>query len=506
MRWPRTKEIWIAATILAAILVWTGRFFVNPDGISYLDLSDDIASGRFGAAVNAHWSPAYPYLLALWLAPFESGSVWEPVAVHVLNGLLFLAALATFELFLRELRRGQTANEALSIDSPSGKFAAYMVVLWCTLVLITIRAVTPDMMLAAIGFAAATLFVRIHSGHAGTRSLLGFGALLGIAALTKSFMLWVGLVFLAHLVVTRRTRASLLPVIVFLAVISPQLIALSRAEGRPTFGSSGKIAYVLKVSRVSKLDSGFVVFPTDMGNRTYVPWSEPAARYATAPVRFSSADQLRALKTNAVTDFGIGLKILVPLLIIIACRDRNLRIRHRMLAWISVAVIVAYGFIHSEARLIGFWIALGSLTVLTGATLDQGTGKLRIGRLAVNAIAIISFISFITYVIDQSFSSRIDRGLKARNLQLEVAQALKERGVPRGSRVALLGDESDLYWARLAGVQVVAQIPSGETTRYREQLRSLGAKAIVASWTTPPANEPGWVRVPETEFSILPIQ
>jgi len=196
MRWPERREIWIAAVTMAAILVWTGRYFVNPDGVSYLDLSDDFATGRWSAAVNAHWSPGYPALLALWLAPFRPGSEWETIAVHVLNGLLFLAALASFEVFLREVRRSSS-----TLVTPAVTFASYAVVLWSLLVLVTIKSVTPDMMLAAIGFAAAAMFTRIQTGRASVSSHALFGLLLGAAALTKSFMFSVAVVMILLIIV-----------------------------------------------------------------------------------------------------------------------------------------------------------------------------------------------------------------------------------------------------------------------------------------------------------------
>ena len=57
-------ELWFTGVVLAMVLVWSSRFFVNPDGVSLLDLSDDIASGQWGSAVNAHWGPLYPAILS----------------------------------------------------------------------------------------------------------------------------------------------------------------------------------------------------------------------------------------------------------------------------------------------------------------------------------------------------------------------------------------------------------------------------------------------------------
>ena len=87
-------------------------------------------------------------------------------------------------------------------------------------------------------------------------------------------------------------------------------------------------------------------------------------------------------------------------------------------------------------------------------------------------------------------------------------------GIARGSRIALVGDESDIYWARLAGVQIAAQIPLRAAKSYsalneparnqiHEQFRAIGARAVVASWTPPPADSNGWRKV--SNFAILDL-
>ncbi|HMA20560.1 MAG TPA: hypothetical protein VKO87_07130 [Gemmatimonadaceae bacterium] len=101
MRWPRKAELRVVSILLAALMVWTGRYFGNPDGISYLDLSDDFAAGRWSNAVNGHWSPAYPFVLLLWLRLFGSGTRFESPGVHILNGLIFLKVVPTSTIELQ---------------------------------------------------------------------------------------------------------------------------------------------------------------------------------------------------------------------------------------------------------------------------------------------------------------------------------------------------------------------------------------------------------------------
>jgi hypothetical protein len=407
-----------------------------------------------------------------------------------------------------------------------------MVALWCLLVLITIRSVTPDMMLAAIGFLIAGLFVRIQSGSSSARTYALFGVLLGVAALTKSFMFSVAiLVLVISIVGTRKVpgafRHHLIAAVVFVMIVGPQLAAVSMRTGRLAVSDSAKIVYALKVSQIPKFWIGPRVrvlsenprtleYPTDKANRSYPLWDDPSFWYKGAPARFTLDDQMRATTRNLKTDLGIALKILLPLIVVAFSRDRRSKLRNSELAIVAIVVMVAYALLFSEARLIGFWLALLVVTVLTGVTVVTEGPRARMGWTFVNLISLISMISFVTYVLDQSFDSRPDRGFGSRHLQLDVASKLTALGIQPGSRVALVGDESDIYWTRLARVQASIQVPLADAPKYwsmpdalradlNRRIALTGARAIVASWTDPPATDQNWIRVAGTRYSILPI-
>lgn len=522
MRWPRTREIWVASLVLTVILVWAGRYFVNPDGISYLDLSDGYKAGDWSTIANAHWSPAYPLLLATLIPKSLRWTSWEPIVVHIINGWLFLLAFATFEVFLNELAlTNRNARAALNLDTAAGRFTAHMIFLWCALVLITIRGVTPDMLLAVIGFAIAIYVIRIRSKRATTGTFVVFGVLLGLAALTKSMMLSVSILLLGVLVLY--DQRIIFSALTFVIVISPQLAAITTKTGHWNFSDSGSIVYALKVNGISKFSSAPSIsesprayaFATDKANETYPIWDDPAKWYSRAAIKYDSATQLDALVRNIIVDAGISLKIFVPLLIVFLCRDWTVPLRNKLLVMLSLVVLGGYALLYSEARLIGFWIALGSISLLAGITLDPRLDK--IGKRTVYLIAAISGVSFVTYVISQSFSERPDRGLNARDIQSEVAVSLNALGIPPGSKVALIGDESDIYWARLARVQIVAQIPLSDASEYwplsegarddvNRWIGMTGASALVASWTSPATPIEGWTPVRGSRYSIFPLK
>jgi hypothetical protein len=388
------------------------------------------------------------------------------------------------------------------------------------------------MMLAAIGFLIASAFTRIRSKDSSRATCAFFGGLLGLAALTKSFMFGVGIVILVISIAANRKRSGSLrrhaiSIAVFLAMTLPQLALISAKTGRLTFSDSARLVYALKVNEISRYWIGAharvlsthplaLEYPHDFPDRTYPRWDDPSFWYEGAPVHFDRGAQVRALTRNLLTDAGLGLKIAIPLLVIVLCRDRRSRMRNVPLAIVSLLVIAGYALLYSEGRLVGFWIALLAASVLTGIELEKSEMRGRIGLVFINLISVISVISFVTYILDQTFSSEPDRGWNARHAQLDVARKLGDLGVTRGSRVALVGDFSDIYWARLARVKVDIEIPAAHAPAYWEmsdsgrdslnrRISSTGAAAIVASWTDPPASLTRWIRVPGTRYSILPL-
>ena len=82
--------------------------------------------------------------------------------------------------------------------------------------------------------------------------------------------------------------------------------------------------------------------------------------------------------------------------------------------------------------------------------------------------------------------------------------------------MALIGTESDIYWARLSDVQVAVQIPLAEArgywrsenstrAKYHALMTRSGAQAIVSSWTNPSGTLGDWKRIEGTEYSVSPL-
>jgi hypothetical protein len=56
---------WCIALVFGFVQAWNNRHVMNSDGICYLDLADAYLSGGWKMLLNGHWSPLYPWLLAI---------------------------------------------------------------------------------------------------------------------------------------------------------------------------------------------------------------------------------------------------------------------------------------------------------------------------------------------------------------------------------------------------------------------------------------------------------
>src|ERR1035441_6838255 len=134
----RTKRLvtalWIASILIAALHCWVGRHSMNPDGVTYIDISDAYRGGHWKAALNRHRSPFYSWLLAPALAVTQDSPDAEFAAVHAVNFLIFVATLFCFSFLLTGVIRThpQSAFPNWAIVG-----AAYTLFLWSTTTAIT---------------------------------------------------------------------------------------------------------------------------------------------------------------------------------------------------------------------------------------------------------------------------------------------------------------------------------------------------------------------------------
>lgn len=503
---------------LAALQAWSGRFSANPDGISYLDL----ASHR---ALSAYWSPLYSWLVLLPAAAF--GPEWEFPLAHAGNFLVFLAALAAFRVLLRSLEAltRSSLNEATIV-------ASYAAFLWCSLGMIGLSDLTPDLLVAAVHWLATALLLTNPSDRRRVFAL-GFGVLLGLGYLSKAVMFPLGFVFLAAFLLSQRRQGgalarSALAVAGFLVVTLPFVTALSLRTGRITFGESGRLNYAWFVNRTHPFmhwqggpgGRGVPLHPTrrisdtpaafefsEPIEGTYPPWYDPAHWYSGIKAPFVLNQQARAI---AVGGFRLLEFLAWPnplflpcLLILNLAAGAPSGLRRRLTELVpallpSLLAIALYLLVIVQTRYLGGPVLVAFLALLPAARTVSAAPALpaRLGAWSLLASTLVAIL----------FSGEISARsvFEGKNRQWEVAQAMHRGGIDEGERVLLIGDPMLAFWARLARVRIVAEVPPGEVAAFwrapkdaRERIveaaRQAGATALVADQPPPRELAAGWL-------------
>jgi hypothetical protein len=510
----------ILACVMGAIAAWLTRGAMNPDGISYLDLSDQWLKHPFRGVVNGYWSPLYPLVLALFRFIIRPSAEYEFQVVHLANFAIYLAALAAFAFFVRELLRRRPLSASTRSWWILWLFALF---LWASITQITLAVVTPDLLLSAFVWLMAALALRSSEGRLGAACALG--VVCGLAYLTKSVMFVIGIGFiLAGLPRRGAVRAFLVAGSAYAIVIAPWIVALSIDKGRPTFGDTGKLAYALFIDDYQYYThwhgepegSGVPVHPTavlfehprlfgfgEPFHVTYAPWFDPSYWNEGMRPHFSLRGHVRAAFETGKTYYVHLAKTqwaFCGLLILILLTSGERRRENATVALRcggpAIFGLLVYGVLHVEGRYVGALLVLLFAAMLLLVEVDSRV------RRATAAVVTVSLIAYCAAELVKEAGA--GAGIPA---QWPVAAALAKEGLRQGDAVASVGTTISHSWPRLARVRVVAETPddcvfwTADANTQRavlERARSAGARAMVSS--TPPCVTPGegWRLLPNT--------
>ena len=542
------RSLVICCIVMGALQAWICRDQMISDGVSYLDIGDAYLRGDWSAAVNAYWSPMYSWCLGLALYLLKPSIWWEFVTVHLVNLIIYLVALFCFRFFLRSVLRALKESDTRGTDdsAPLSEsvllIVGYSVFLFCSLVLIGVGTVTPDLLVAAIVFLIGGYLVdlRIHHSY---RKFAIFGALNGAAYLGKGIMFPLGFGFLAILLFSGRKSKTrvygvILSTLVFLMVSAPFIFAISKAKGRLTFGDTGKLAYAGLVSpgtpqihwqgepagsgtpRHSSrqiLENPRVFEFGEPITGTYPPWDDPSYWNEGVQPRFRLRAQFRVLVESAfvyekLLRGELGLLAGALILVLIGGRPTRSAI---MANWPLLAVaclsLFAYSLVLVITRYIGASMALLWVAIFAGIRLPNDEKLERISKCVAVAVAATVLVSVMGQIGDQAFKTLTVGAEPSARDQIKAALGLENMGLRTGDNVAVIGSGTLNHWARLGGFKIVAEAPASgparefwaSSTERRslayERLSKAGARAIVA-WNPPSTAGDHWKRISDTDY------
>lgn len=526
---------------------WATRTSMGSDGIQYLDMGDAYIRGDWHMALNPIWSPLYSWLLAVPLKILKPSAYWEFPVVHLVNLFIYLGTLASFDFLLRAM-----VNTRLKTDASGEKgFAGlppwawyatgYTLFLWVVFGLMYLETVTPDLCLAAFVCLAAGLVVRIRWGCPGWPHCILLGAVLGLGYLTKAIFFPLSFIFLGGVLFSADDWRKAAPRVLaatalFLAISAPLIVALSISQGHLTYGEVGKYNYVNDVDRpgaywrrdsalihpVNRIYESPVIAEFQRPDKsTFALWYNPYYFMEGYRPHFEWRGQVKALKASAFAYYGFLLLKetgLVAGAIVLLCAGPGLGMtlrafrRNLPLLVPALAGLGAYALLHFDGRLIGPFVLLLWVGILASVTLPSTPESRKWTWGAVFAIVVTMGLPIL-------ISAFFDVAAARRNspVDWEVAQALHQKGVQAGDKVGMIRDETpsspwfDYYWARLARIQIIAEIPPEEVDTFWasspavqdgaiKAFSKAGAKAVITSDPPPAASASTWQKLGNTNF------
>jgi len=546
---------------LALFETWPQRHFLNEDGVSYLDMSDALQRHNWHLLINPIWSPLYPLLIGTvtWLT--HPSARWEIPLVHLVNFVIFLAALASFEFLLRRaigvLRqesRRDDKKSAVALPIWVWQLLGYSLFVWSTFGMIWApRVVTPDLCVAAFLYLDGGLLLSLGAGSPKLRTSLLLGLTLGFGYLAKAILFPMAFLFMAiAFFAIGAWRRAVLPLavtfLVFCAVAAPLVIAMSERVGKPSYSEAGNLNYAWHVNYVRqdkppvwpffRAETGppaYLKHPVTLLHShpevyafkeplalTYPPRSDMAYWGAGTKVVFNLRNQLLTTIGGLVLFFRdphiLPLSVLIVAGFIVVflgpLSPRGLKSIPRSWPLLIPGIVgpCLYLLIAVEPRYVAPFFVMVLVGLFPGIlrrnSLNNGR-RVTVWLLTVAASLMFFSASLVAYHL--AGFPRAEDG----SVFLQVGSALNRAGVRPGEEVAIMGESSDgCRWARLARVRIVAQIlredvgdfwritdPHEKAEVYDAFVRA-GATAVIAE-DTPPSRAIGeWQQLGDTHYYV----
>jgi hypothetical protein len=530
-----SRKVRLIALLLGAASAWNARHVNNPGGISYLDIADAYMRGDFANAINGYWSPLYSLLLGPALVVFRLGPYNEASVAHLVNFLIYCAAMVTFERLLRAVIHRSRRENGGWMPEWLWILFGYSAFVWSALILIDVYNLSADLLMAVFVFGAAAILVRMQDGPVSLGRGALFGATLGFGYLSKAAMFPLSFMFFAAAIVSRfewrrNVPAVAAALIAFSLVASPFIVALSLQKGRPTFGDVGKLVYAWFVNDVAMYahwqgeapGRGVPVHPDRKIHEhpdvfeyatpiagTHPVWYDPTYWYEGLETHFDPKKQVRALIKAARVYWDLALSASAPLLAICvllslgSSKDLFQRLgRQWYLLGTGILPFAMFAVLHTETRFLGAFVMMIFLGLLLAVRVPLSEESRRFARaLMVGASLVLGLRVAVPVVV---------RGVithpAAVNVDYEIESGLAKMGLQANDRVGTLGWAYDSYWARLAHVRIVAETPSpdlstfwSETPEGRRSVydafRKAGVRVIVTDSVPATSAADGWQAV-----------
>ena len=487
----------------------------------------------------------YSWLIAVVLRGLNPPGSWETTLLHLLNLVGMLVALRCFEYFfeafLAFFKHSRDSQNETTVSESLWWLLGYGLFFSTSLFVLTLEPTTPDMWLCVFTYLAMGFLLRIAVNPRKLRYFAGFGFVLGLGYLTKSFYFPLSFVYftsagLAAGVSGRNLAKVLLAVLTFGLVAGPFMYEISKDKHRITFGDAGKITYADSVNPINQphlwqgdsqsgvpkhstrkilSDPNVFEFATAAGE-SHRPQYDLSYWMEGVRPHFNIRGQLRILRQSVGTFFVIFLVQLefaagfAVLWFIQQKRKECLYSAARLWPlWVpSLAACAAYSLVLVEPRYIAPFLVFLWLAAFVGVARASSALSRRVILAVVLGILAVTGIKTAKY-----FVSDLAAMSNQRNVYWQVAQNLHRLGIQPGDSVSIIAGNSVAHWARLAGVKIVAELPLGQDeifwkadrpTRDRvyAAFAGTGSRVVVVQDPPPDATRDDWHQLGDTPFYV----
>ncbi len=542
--------LWCGGIVAALLQTWAFRHDTSPDGISYLDIANECARGNWHSLINGYWSPLYPFLLSLGFRLLHPSPYWESTVAHFVNFGIFVLAFVCFEVLLKALIHNQRSYNPNSDGDAVPEWALWVLgdslFVWATLLFIHLERLHPDLCVSALVYLAAAEVLRIWPGKSSWFRYARFGGILGVAYLAKAVMFPLAFVFLGCALFAAKPIRQTIPratlaLAVFILVGTPFITALYKQKGRVTYGDVGRIAYAefvngarryihwqggppgtgmpIHATRVLRAEPPVFEFGTPIRG-TYPPWYDASYWYDGVSNKFILRNQLSAIRYTIEEYVGI-LPYMAGLFVgflgmALFARAHGYPWRNLVSYWPiwvpAAAALGIYALVYVETRFVVPFFVLIWLALFASLRFPKSQkAKELVASLAL-ATALTSCVGIAWLTARALFRTLQPKPF----VNWEVAQGLQKLGVRPGEEVGSIGSAVDGYWAHLAGVRIVVEVPLwGSSSFWASDAKSqsevfadfaeAGARIVVSDQPPPVISSEGWQEIGATGYFVHPV-
>jgi hypothetical protein len=548
-------SFWAFGALLGFSQAWTSRLDALDHTVSYLDMGSYFFHGHHSSIINGFWSPLYALLLSLPVTVLKPSMYWEYPTVHLIVFLIFLFTMGCFDYFLRQLAQFRSDCESQTNNSELDWVwitIGYTLFLWSSTKVIGVDSITPEMLVAAFFYLSCGLLVVISSGRAGWGTYLSLGVTLGLTYLTKFSLLPICVLILAiaWLAAKQKSRYIIISAIALVAIAAPFIASLSAQKGRITYGERVVYDYATSVNRIQEYHwQGDSKMPLAHPTReilaspaafefkapfqgTYPPEYDISYWYEGIRPQLHFRQQMSALTFNLFLQYKTvfyalnGVFFATLFLAFYETGRGWLILKDVIRYWFfivpSIATAVLFALVYYSPEYLAGFFVVTLLCLFSSATFGVTLRKSRL----LCGVSVLLFVVFFCLVGFPILFHGLDiHPLHPRDAQAisyqQVAVKAVEMGLRPGDQIASLNyaNEGTAMWARLARVQIIAEIYhrsdgfEGDTKTFWDadpltqekviqKFSQTGARAVISQDKPSGEAAAGWSEIGKTGYYL----